>query len=308
MQESWSGASGGSLASVISSGKACHARARSGTGRVGGGRRKLSSAVAEARPWAGGGRGVRLGGRRWEQLAGQGRPHLRVHIVRRVTEEAAGRVLVQVHGLVDDCDAIVDVTHLVAHRRLVRGEAPLIVHDKLVLVRACRAKSTCGARKIIGRRGRTQGTGAVASHAGPGAASGLPGGRFKQTTWSVPLRRSGMRSSQALNDPVTNTALPPADHCSTVGTGSASPDGSCSSAEGPGPLPPGAEKSVQRHQGRAQALIQALQGGGLCSEERAWASGIERLVTRTALRLAHAYQLTKGSRAFDVEGPIYKSS
>mmetsp|Transcript_12114 Transcript_12114/g.24622 ORF Transcript_12114/g.24622 Transcript_12114/m.24622 type:complete len:221 (-) Transcript_12114:42-704(-) len=68
----------------------------------------------------------------------------------------------------------------------------------------------------------------------------VPGGRFKQTTWSVPLRRSGMRSSHALNEPVTNTALPPADHCRTVGTGSASPDGSCSSVEGPAPLHPGA--------------------------------------------------------------------
>ena len=104
------------------------------------------------------------------------------------------------------------------------------------------------------------GCSAVASHVGQGAAlgprcaDGLPGGRFKQTTWSVPLRRSGMRSSQALNDPVTNTALPPADHCSTVGTGSASPNGSCSSAEGPAPLHPGApeENSVQ---GRAQQLM-----------------------------------------------------
>ena len=180
--------------------------------------------------------------------------------MRRVTEEAAGRVLVQVHGLVDDGDAIVDVTHLVAHRRLVRGEAPLIIHDKLVLVRACgaevfveRAKSlAAGAARRAWMRwqvmwGRVQ-------RQPPRCADGLPGGRFKQTTWSVPLRRSGMRSSQALNDPVTNTALPPADHCSTVGTGSASPDGSCSSADGPAPLHPGApeENSVQ---GSAQELV-----------------------------------------------------
>ena len=109
MHESWSGASGGSLASVISSGKA-----------FGGGRRKLSPAAAEAR----------LSG-------GRGRPHLRVHVVRRVTEEAAGSVLVQVHGLVDDGNAIVYVAHLVAHCRLVRREAPLIIDDKLILVRTC---------------------------------------------------------------------------------------------------------------------------------------------------------------------------
>ena len=80
------------------------------------------------------GRGVRLtGGSRRGQ--GEGLPHLRVHVVRRVAEEATGRVLVQVHCLVDDGDAIVDVAHLIAHRRLVRGEAPLVIHDKLVLVR-----------------------------------------------------------------------------------------------------------------------------------------------------------------------------
>ena len=100
-----------------------------------------------------------------------------------------------------------------------------------------------------GRSGKSYGT-ALA----PRCADGLPGGRFKQTTWSVPLRRSGMRSSQALNDPVTNTALPPADHCSTVGTGSASPDGSCSSAdEGPAPLHPGApEENSVREGSRAE--------------------------------------------------------
>lgn len=109
---------------------------------VGRRRRKLSPTAAEVR-LSGGRELAEACDRRegWEAVKhGGGGPHLRVHVVRRVTEEAAGRVLVQVHGLVDDGDAIVDVTHLVTHRRLVRGEAPLIIHDKLVLVRACGAE------------------------------------------------------------------------------------------------------------------------------------------------------------------------
>ena len=63
MHESWSGASGGSLASVISSGKACHARAASGTGGDWG-REEEAQAVShssggQAERWAGVGRGVR---------------------------------------------------------------------------------------------------------------------------------------------------------------------------------------------------------------------------------------------------------
>mmetsp|Transcript_8289 Transcript_8289/g.27374 ORF Transcript_8289/g.27374 Transcript_8289/m.27374 type:complete len:216 (-) Transcript_8289:117-764(-) len=46
----------------------------------------------------------------------------------------------------------------------------------------------------------------------------VPGSRLRQTTQSLPLRRSGMRSPHALNDPVTYTECPPCDHCRTVGT------------------------------------------------------------------------------------------
>ena len=87
------------------------------------------------------------GSREW------GRPHLRVHVVRRVTKEPAGRVLVQVHCLVDDGDAVIDVAHLVAHRRLVRGKAPLIIHNKLVLVGTCQVADFVESALRAGPRG-----------------------------------------------------------------------------------------------------------------------------------------------------------
>ena len=56
----------------------------------------------------------------------------------------------------------------------------------------------------------------------------VPGGRFKHTTWSCPLRRSGIRSPHALKLPVTKTAAPPIDHWRTVGTAAASAGGGSS--------------------------------------------------------------------------------
>ena len=113
---------------------------------------------------------------------------LRIHVVRRVPEEAARRMLMQIpgtvdgcavrvwaegcvselrgwgarrevagrgsHRLVDDGDAVVDVAHLVAHRRLIGGKAPLVVYNEFVLVGAWRgvagawAVSVCPEREL----------------------------------------------------------------------------------------------------------------------------------------------------------------
>ena len=56
-------------------------------------------------------------------------------------ENHVSRVCVDAQVLILDSDAVVDVAHLISHCRLVRSKPPLVVNDKLVLVRACLVRS-----------------------------------------------------------------------------------------------------------------------------------------------------------------------
>ena len=69
---------------------------------------------------------------RERDLVGQA---LAVSVV-RIVEETARRVLVQVYGLVLYRDTVVNVTHLIAYGLLVCRVTPLVVDNKLELIRA----------------------------------------------------------------------------------------------------------------------------------------------------------------------------
>lgn len=102
----------------------------------------------------------------------------------------------------------------------------------------------------------------------------VPGGRFKHTTWSCPLRRSGIRSPHALKLPVTKTAAPPIDHCSTVGTAAASAGGG--SSLGWPPISSGGPVAYSAARGKGGAVMRKNEqtrwrrGMGECGEARRW--------------------------------------